>query len=111
MNQNDIVEFNVDPKNRPIIIRQLLGKTKRDLEIEGLPFPKGPLWLILVVGSIRFYQKYISKKLGNRCVYDPSCSRYSELAFREKGFIKGLLLTIQRLKICKPQNGGIDELK
>jgi len=105
------IEINATEKDSVIVRRHFLKHTKLDLEIQSLPIPKKPLWLYLIVISIRFYQNNISEKLGNRCVFDPSCSRYSELAFREKGFLKGFFLTLDRLKRCRPQNGGIDELK
>ena len=103
-------DFNVDPKDSIIVQRQFLGKTTRDIEIEKLPLPTAPIWLKFFIKMIRFYQKRISKKLGNRCVFDPSCSHYSEIAYREKGLIKGTTLTIKRLYRCRPTNGGIDEL-
>ena len=106
----DILEFNVDPKNAIIVQRHFKRLTERDEIIEKEPLPVRPFWLWFTIKSIRFYQKYISEKLGNRCVYDPSCSHYSELAFRKYGFIKGIKLTISRLKRCQPINGGIDEL-
>lgn len=110
ISDQDTIEFNVDPKDSIIIKRQLLGNTERDLKIEQLEIPKKPIWLKVVVKLIRYYQSRISKKLGNRCVFDPSCSHYSEMAYREKGFIHGSILTINRLYRCRPKNGGIDEL-
>lgn len=110
-NGNDTFEFNVESKNAIIIQRHFTRHTKRDIEIHSQSVPTKPIWLFLVVKSIRFYQKYISKKLGNRCVFNPSCSHYSEAAFRKYGFSKGIKLTISRLKRCKPQNGGVDELE
>jgi uncharacterized protein len=104
-------ELEGDPQNAIIIERHFLKHTKRDMAIQNLPFPKKPIWLKVVIMIIRFYQLKISDKLGNRCVFDPSCSHYSEMAFREKGLIKGFTLTIKRLIRCRPQNGGIDELK
>lgn len=104
-------ELNVDPKDAIIIERHLCKHTKRDLHISSLAIPRRPVWLYVIVRMIRFYQKHISHRLGNRCVFDPSCSRYSELAFREYGFFKGIKLTIKRLRRCRSKNGGIDELK
>ena len=104
-------EFNVNPKDAIIIERAFNKHTKLDLEIQNLDIPKKPLWLNLVVRMLRFYQNNISEKLGNRCVFDPSCSRYSEVAYRKKGFYKGTILTIKRLHRCRPKNGGIDILK
>ncbi|WP_375445142.1 membrane protein insertion efficiency factor YidD [uncultured Fibrella sp.] len=57
---------------------------------------------------LRWYRLRISPRLGQRCVYEPSCSRYAELAFRKHGFYTGLSLTINRLKRCKPGLGGTD---
>jgi len=107
---SDSFEINANDKDKIIIQRHLMNHTKLDLEIQNLPIPKKPIWLNFVVRIIRFYQKRISPKLGNRCVFDPSCSRYSEMAFRDRGFIKGLTLTINRLRRCRPENGGIDKL-
>ena len=104
-------EFNVNPKDAIIVERAFNKHTKLDLEIQNLDIPKKPLWLNLVVRMLRFYQNNISEKLGNRCVFDPSCSRYSEVAYRKKGFYKGTILTIKRLHRCRPKNGGIDILK
>lgn len=115
---NELKQFNKDntllnttPKNSIIIKRKLFWKTDRDIAIEKLKIPTKPCWLNFTLKLIRFYQRHISTQIWNRCVFDPSCSHYSELAFRKKGFIKGLVLTIKRLTRCKPTNGGIDELK
>jgi putative membrane protein insertion efficiency factor len=110
ISEQDKIEFSVNDKDVIFIQRQFLGKTQRDIEIENLPIPKKPILIHFIVKMIRFYQKSISKKLGNRCVFDPSCSHYSELAFRKKGVLKGAVLTIKRLCRCRPKNGGVDDL-
>ena len=97
-----------DEKDLPIITRQLCGHTKLDKEIERLPVPANPFWLFITIKLIRFYQKRIAHKLGNRCVFDPSCSHYAEMAFRKKGFFRGMQLTLARLYRCRPANGGTD---
>jgi len=107
----DNYEFKINPENEIVVKRQLFGKTQKDIEIESLKVPQRPIWLMVTVKSIRFYQAHISERLGNRCVFDPSCSHYSEMAFRQKGFIRGVIHTIKRLNKCRPQNGGIDEFK
>ena len=106
--QQNTFEFNVQPKDTAFVQRQFLGKTAKDFEIENIDIPEKPIWLYLIVRAIRLYQKRISKELGNRCVFDPSCSHYSEMAFRKKGLLKGVILTIRRLYRCRPKNGGID---
>jgi putative membrane protein insertion efficiency factor len=105
-----LFEISAFEKDSAIVERYFSKHTKLDLEIQNLQIPKKPVWLNLVVRSLRHYQRKISPKLGNRCVFDPSCSRYSELAYREKGFFKGSLLTLNRLSRCRPSNGGKDIL-
>jgi putative membrane protein insertion efficiency factor len=104
------VDLIANPRDLVIIQRHLFGKTADDIEIESLAIPKTPLWLCLTIKLIRFYQRSLSEKLGNRCVFDPSCSHYAEMAFRKKGFVKGLSIAIQRLRRCHGQNGGVDQL-
>ena len=106
----DTFELNVDSKDAIIVERHFAKYTKRDLTIKNLEIPKSPFWLKWTVLTIRFYQKNLSQKLGNRCVFDPSCSHYSELAYRQKGFWIGTKLTISRLHRCRPANGGVDEI-
>lgn len=108
--ENDVFEINADQKDAVIIQRHFAKHTQLDLQIQNLEVPKKPIWLNLTVCLLRYYQKNISPKLGNRCVFDPSCSRYSELAFRKKGFLKGFMLTIDRLRRCRAKNGGTDML-
>lgn len=107
---NDVFEIDACGKDVIFIERHFSGHTKLDLEIQNLPIPIKPIWLNIFIRSLRNYQKKISPRLGNRCVFDPSCSRYSELAFREKGFLKGSLRTLNRLRRCRPNNGGKDLL-
>ena len=49
---------------------------------------------------IRFYQKYVSSQDMHSCVFVPSCSRYSAMSFRRSGFIRGTLMTFDRLERC-----------
>lgn len=101
-------ECNVDPSLMPIIERMLKGTTDNDVAIQALNIPLRPIWLRVVVKTIRWYRQSISPRLGNRCVFEPSCSHYAELAFRKKGLFHGLSLTIKRLYRCRPGGGGVD---
>jgi len=47
-----------------------------------------------------FFQKYISPIDGNRCPMYPSCSAYSMEAIGKYGFIKGWIMTCDRLLRC-----------
>lgn len=74
-------------------------------------------WIILLpriveIYLIEFYQKYISRSLGNRCIYYPSCSEYTKQAVDKYGIIKGNILGIYRILRCNPfSKGGVDKLK
>lgn len=74
-------------------------------------------WIFLLprrveICLIKFYQKYISRSLGNRCIYYPSCSEYTKQAVDKYGIIKGNILGIYRILRCNPfSKGGVDKLK
>lgn len=104
----DTYEFEVDEKFRPAIERQLTGTTKMDSEIEANPIPERPLLLSTSIKLIRWYQRRISPTLGNRCVFEPSCSHYCELVIRELGLLKGIFLAAKRLLRCRPDAGRVD---
>jgi putative membrane protein insertion efficiency factor len=101
-------ELNIEEHLRPSLERQLTGTTKSDLYIQSLPVPNRPYMIKFAVLAIRAYRRYRPVGIGNRCVFEPSCSHYSELAIREYGFFGGIKLTIHRLFRCRPGSGGID---
>lgn len=55
---------------------------------------------ILLNGSLKIYQKVISPQFSANCLYELSCSRFSQSAIQEYGAIKGLALTADRLARC-----------
>ena len=104
----DSFEFDVDEKLRPAVERTMTGTTVLDSKIAALPLPaNAPLKKIVVI-MLRKYRMLVPFALRNRCVFEPSCSHYSELAVRQHGVLRGFLLTINRLNKCKCGNGGID---
>lgn len=104
------IELRVGEALAPATLRSLAGSTPSDTAVDALTVPSGPLWLVFCIRVLRWYRRVISPRLGRRCVFDPSCSRYSELAFRRKGFFKGIALTLRRLQRCRPGAGGTDIL-
>jgi putative membrane protein insertion efficiency factor len=106
--ENDIYDFNVDEKIRPSVERKLTGTTKIDSEIAAIELPKNPLMVRWSVSLLRTYRRVVPPSVRNRCVFEPSCSHYSEMAIRKYGFLSGIIVTVKRLNRCKPQNGGID---
>lgn len=101
-------EGEVDATLMPALTRLLTGTTPIDDEIDSLDLPQNPNWLKIIVFILKSYRNRVSNRLGHRCVYEPSCSRYSELAFRKYGLLRGSVMTIKRLFRCRPGYGGID---
>ncbi len=53
-------------------------------------------WLVLT------YRYTLSAIMGRQCRYLPTCSDYSQEAFRRHGFWAGGWLTLARLQRCRP---------
>jgi len=51
----------------------------------------------LLRGGVVIFSKYISPIDGDRCNMYPTCSAYSREAIEKHGFIRGYLLTVDRL--------------
>lgn len=102
------IDLRVEPSLAPYVLRAFAGRTALDAEVDALELPVGPLWLRLCIRSLRAYRRIRPTAIGLRCLCDPSCSRYSEMAFRKRGFFGGLGATLARLMRCKPGRGGID---
>ena len=63
----------------------------------------------VVVAPVRFYQRFVSPAIPQRCKYHPSCSHYSVTAVRQYGILRGLILSAWRLLRCNPwSHGGVD---
>jgi putative membrane protein insertion efficiency factor len=105
----DTFEFEVDEKLRPTVERKLTGTTAMDSAISSLALPDN-ISLKLTITLLRVYRKLAPNSIRCRCVFDPSCSHYSELAFRQHGLLTGVKLTYRRLVRCKSGAGGIDLL-
>ncbi len=104
----DQLEINVAEKLRPSLERKLTGSTATDIAIASQKIPEKPRSIRLVVKLIRLYRKYRPSSIGNRCVYEPSCSHYSEVVFKKYGIFKGFLETVKRIFRCRPGHGGLD---
>lgn len=102
------IELRVDDKLGPAALRAFAGTTPMDAEVDALPLPRDSLVLRICVQMLRWYRAKMSIRMGQRCVFDPSCSRYAELALRRHGYVSGLLLTLGRLHRCRPGSGGVD---
>lgn len=104
----DSYELAVGSNWEPFIERMLTGTTRADRVVDELDIPLRPLWLRWVIRILRWYRANISPRLGQRCVFEPSCSRYAELAIRQRGLFVGTVFTIRRLVRCRGGKGGVD---
>ncbi|MEI6347917.1 MAG: membrane protein insertion efficiency factor YidD [Bacteroidota bacterium] len=59
---------------------------------------------LFFIGAMFVYQNAISAQLSASCVYEQSCSNFSKNMISEFGFIKGLLLSSDRLIRCNPKS-------
>lgn len=50
--------------------------------------------------ALFFYQKIISDQIGAVCAHEPSCSEYCRQSIEKNGFIRGVLLSGDRLQRC-----------
>lgn len=65
----------------------------------------------ILIGGIRFYQKYISPATPPSCRYHPTCSTYALQAVEKHGAIKGGVMGLARIIRCNPfVAGGVDEV-
>ena len=63
----------------------------------------------IFIALVRLYQKYISPKKTPCCRFTPTCSQSALEAFKERGAIVGLGLTVWRILRCNPASkGGYD---
>jgi putative membrane protein insertion efficiency factor len=59
--------------------------------------------------AVRIYQWTLSPLLGNRCRFEPSCSRYMIGAVEKYGLIRGGVKGVLRICRCHPWHpGGYD---
>lgn len=56
----------------------------------------------LLIGLIRFYQRFISPAFPARCRYTPTCSQYALEAVTKYGAVKGGFLALKRILRCHP---------
>lgn len=55
---------------------------------------------VAALTSIRLYQNFVSPQTMPTCHFYPSCSHYSHQAIQRHGFIKGIIMSAERLSRC-----------
>jgi putative membrane protein insertion efficiency factor len=61
----------------------------------------------LAIGTVRIYQQLAPRRVRERCRFHPSCSEYAIDVLRRHG-LAGLPRIVDRLRRCRPPNGGED---
>jgi uncharacterized protein len=59
----------------------------------------------IAIGSIHAYQRVVSPvaaRIGVRCRFTPSCSRYAEVVIARDGVIRGGWKAVERIARCNP---------
>lgn len=102
------LDLRMDQTLAATVTRIIAGRTALDASVDDLPMVESPRWLVIIIRMLRWYRSVRPTAFGARCVFDPSCSRYSEMAFRQRGFIRGVSMTLRRLHRCRPGAGGVD---
>ena len=63
----------------------------------------------LLIAVLRFYKRFISPLLGQRCRFLPTCSEYAMDAIAQYGPVRGCWLAARRVGRCHPLHpGGFD---
>ena len=60
----------------------------------------------LLIGAIRFYQRFISPLKPPSCKFYPTCSNYAIEAIKRFGPIQGSLMAVFRVLRCGPWSAG-----
>ena len=72
----------------------------------------GRIMLAVLMAPLRFYRRFISPALPDRCKYYPTCSTYAVQSLRELGPFKGTIVAAWRVLRCNPlSSGGLDPLE
>ncbi|TYB89182.1 membrane protein insertion efficiency factor YidD [Oceaniovalibus sp. ACAM 378] len=101
------VELDLPENMIPRALRGLGITPAFDRLIDDLSEPDG-FFARAAYRFCRGYRRIRPDAVGNRCAFDPSCSRYCEIMFRYHSAPLALGLTIKRLYSCTAANGGFD---
>ncbi|MGC8764377.1 MAG: membrane protein insertion efficiency factor YidD [Brevinematia bacterium] len=101
-----LLEGSISGENNKVIER--FTSSSNESKIEKKEFlPDSPnilVWTGLLL--VKLYQTFISSQDRPVCVFEPSCSRYTEVAIKKYGFFRGVIMGAERLERCHPKAYG-----
>jgi putative membrane protein insertion efficiency factor len=89
----------------PYDCKPLLGACRLWLRIHKRTIDRADALRCLLL-LLRFYQRFISPLLGQRCRFYPSCSHYAAQAIARHGAMRGSYMTVCRLGTLPPRLRG-----
>ena len=106
-NDADLIDVDVPEQDRPRTLRSLGIKPPLDKAFDNRTLVRGFGLGIIFAKLCRIYRRVRPRAIGDRCAFEPSCSRYSEYCFEMFPFRLALQLTFERLRLCKGKAGGV----
>jgi len=103
----EFIDVDVPEEDRPRTLRRLGLKPSLDKAFdERQPNNKSLLGRPFAL-LCRLYRAVRPRVIGDRCAFEPSCSRYCEYCFETFPLRQALQLSRERLRLCKGDVGGV----
>ncbi len=101
------LELDVREEDRPRVLRRMGILPPFDVIFDERNTKH--LWGLggMLARLCRVYRSIRPRVIGDRCAFEPSCSRYCEYCFETFEFSYALQLSRERLRLCKGDVGGV----
>jgi uncharacterized protein len=90
----------------PVELHRAIRETRPRQRFEVVSPPRVGFVRRVALALIHLYQRHLSVRLHRKCLLEPSCSRYAELAIAQNGLLRGGREIWRRLHRCRPENEG-----
>ena len=103
----EFIEVDVPEQDRPRTLRRLGLKPPLDAAFDNR-VPVSGAGVGLYFGKLcRIYRRLRPRVIGDRCAFEPSCSRYCEYCLETYPLHQALQLSFARLRLCSGKTGGV----
>lgn len=103
-----LLSLSHDDCNRPRLMRACGHIPALDQKIDARVIGKLSLQQRLAIGAIHAYRALRPRAIGDACMFEPSCSRFTEIAIEYEGVLRGARRGWNRILRCKDTSGGVD---